>query len=151
MARGKLGDTPTIKMHPVRFAQYAKRADHKAKHGKEPSAPEIEVRVVETDDESTQETEGGAWQDEADTGRVVSDVVPASRSADSMAFDAVPIIAVSRDDLAWFELDADARALLERVDGKTTVEEILSSLPIQRARALGLLKELEKQRVIALS
>ena len=152
MARGKLGDTPTIKLHPVRFAQYAKKADAKARQGREPSAPEIEVRVVEADDEITQDDASSPWHlDEADTGRVQSDVVPASRSAAEVALDAVPIIAVSREDLAWFELEAEAHALIALIDGHTTVDEILASVAIQRAKALALLKELEVQRVIALS
>jgi hypothetical protein len=154
MSRGKLGDTPTIKLHPVRFAQYAKKADAKARQGREPSAPEIEVRVVEADDEITADDASSPWHldDEADTGRVQSDVVPASRSSpDEVALDAVPIIAVSREDLAWFELEADAHALIALIDGHTTVDEILASVAIQRAKALALLKELEVQRVIALS
>jgi hypothetical protein len=150
MARGKLGDTPTIKMHPARFAQYAKKADAKVRQGREPSAPEIEVRVVDLDEETTQDSQSSPWVDDDAQGRVQSDVVPASRSAEETPLDAVPIIAVSREDLAWFELEADAHAVLALVDGRTTVDQILASVAIQRARALALLKELEIQRVIAL-
>ena len=35
--------------------------------------------------------------------------------------EAVPVIAVSREDLSWFELDSDAHAVLAMVDGRTTV------------------------------
>jgi hypothetical protein len=52
----------------------------------------------------------------------------------------VPVLAVAREDLEWFELTPSARDLLRQVNGRDTVEAIASLL---RLPGDGLLAELD--------
>ncbi len=133
---GKLGDLPTLKVEPDRFAAYARKVDTQAACGRAPSAPDIEVCVE--------------YLDEVPTAVRRSGMLPVARSIEASGLEAVPVIAVSREDLAWFELEAEANALLAMIDGCTTVGEILASVAVPPERALELLRDLESQRVIAL-
>ncbi|HEY3816357.1 MAG TPA: hypothetical protein VGL81_04255 [Polyangiaceae bacterium] len=38
-------------------------------------------------------------------------------------------LAVPEADLAWFEMSAEARALVERIDGTTTLLELMEAIP----------------------
>ncbi len=134
---GKLGDLPTIKVVPERLAAYARRADDRIRSGRQASSPDIEVSI-----ESLEEVPTAVRR---------SDVLPIARNLQGMDLGAVPVIAASREDLAWFELDADTYVLLSVIDGHTTVADILSSVAVEPARALILLRDLELQRVIALA
>jgi hypothetical protein len=131
----KLGDLPTMKVEPDRFAAYAKRADTHVREGRAASAPDIQVSVE--------------YLEEVPTAVRRSDVLPIARSLEDADLGAVPVIAVSKDDLAWFEFEADTRALLAMIDGCTSVRELLGCVAVQPDRALELLKNLELQRVIA--
>jgi len=133
----KLGDMPTMKVDPSRFAQYAKSADARARSGRPASAPDIEVRVE--------------YLDEVPTAVRRSDVLPVARSIEGASLEAVPVITVAKDDLAWFEFDADVHALLSLIDGRTTVGELLDLVAVPAERAVDLLRDLELQRVIALA
>ena len=126
-----------MKVDPARLAQFAKRADAHVREGRIASAPDIEVRVE--------------FLDELPTAVRRSDVLPIARTVDGPSLEAVPIIAVTRDDLAWFEFEAETNALLAMIDGHTTVGELLASVAVPPDRALTLLKDLELQRVIALA
>jgi len=143
----KLGDLPTIKMHAVRFAQYAKKADERVRREQAESAPEIEVSV-EYSEEGMLPDPPGHGRDAGEEVRTVSDVRPAF-GAEGPSLESVPVIAVAKEDLAWFELEADANALLAMIDGQSNVEEILASVAVPPERALGLLRDLERQNVIA--
>jgi hypothetical protein len=134
---GKLGDLPTVKVVPERLAAYARRADDNIRSGRQASSPEIEVSIE--------------CLEEVPTAVRRSDVLPIARNLVGVDLGAVPVIAVSRDDLAWFELDADTYALLAMIDGHTTVADLLSSVAVEPARAMVLLQDLELQRVIALA
>lgn len=48
----------------------------------------------------------------------------------------VPVVAISREDLEWFELSPDARDLMHQVNGRDTVESLsgLLHLPMERLR-----------------
>jgi hypothetical protein len=133
---GKLGDLPTIKVVPERLAAYARRADDNIRSGRPASSPEIEVSIE---------------LEEVPTAVRRSDVLPIARSLQGVDLGAVPVISVSREDLAWFELDADTYALIAMIDGHTTVADLLSSVAVEPARAMVLLQDLELQRVIALA
>jgi hypothetical protein len=133
---GKLGDLPTIKVVPERLAAYARRADDDIRSGRQASSPEIEVSIE---------------LEEVPTAVRRSDVLPIARNLQGVDLGAVPVIAVSREDLAWFELDADTYALIAMIDGHTTVADLLSSVAVEPARAMVLLQDLELQRVIALA
>jgi hypothetical protein len=133
---GKLGDLPTIKVVPERLAAYARRADDDIRSGRQASSPEIEVSIE---------------LEEVPTAVRRSDVLPIARSLQGVDLGAVPVISVSREDLAWFELDADTYALLAMIDGHTSVADLLSSVAVEPARAMVLLQDLELQRVIALA
>jgi hypothetical protein len=133
---GKLGDLPTIKVVPERLAAYARRADDNIRSGRQASSPEIEVSIE---------------LEEVPTAVRRSDVLPIARNLQGVDLGAVPVIAVSREDLAWFELDADTYALIAMIDGHTTVADLLSSVAVEPARAMVLLQDLELQRVIAIA
>ena len=138
---GKLGDLPTMKVEPGQLQDYARRADQEALAGKVPSAPEIKVAVEYLEDPPT------AVRNQSKVRPVASSI----ESASGANPEAVPVIAVSREDLAWFELESDAHAVLAVVDGKTTVEEIVGLVALSPERTLQLLRELEVQCVIALA
>jgi hypothetical protein len=135
----KLGDLPTMKLDPSRLASYAKRADADvaAREGRVGNAPDIDVRIE--------------FLDEVPTAVRRSDVLPIARTVEGPSLEAVPVIAVARDDLAWFAFEAETNALLARIDGHTTVGELLASVAVPPDRALTLLRDLELQRVIALA
>jgi hypothetical protein len=82
-----------------------------------------------------------------------SDVLPIARTVEGPSLEAVPVVAVTRDDLAWFEFEAETNALLAMIDGHTTVGELLASVAVPPDRAMTLLRDLELQlqRVIALT
>jgi len=79
-----------------------------------------------------------------------SDMLPVARTLEGASLEAVPVIAVGKEDLAWFEFEADTYALLALIDGHTSVREILGRIEIEPGRAMELLRDLELQRVIAL-
>jgi hypothetical protein len=134
--RGKLGDMPTMKVEPTTLQSYARRADAHARAGRAPSAPDIQVSVEYLEDPPT-------------AVRNHSTLRPVPRTSEGASPEAVPVIAVSKEDLTWFELDADAMALLAMIDGRTTVEEIVAGVAGTPDGTLQLLKYLEEQRVIA--
>jgi hypothetical protein len=131
----KLGDLPTLKVEPDRFAAYARRADSRVREGRDASAPDITVSVE--------------FLEEVPTAARRSDLLPVARTLEGASLEAVPVIAVSREDLAWFAFEADTNAILAMVDGRTTVRDILGCIAVAPARALELLRDLELQRVIA--
>lgn len=137
MAR-KFAELPTMRVEPAKLAVYARKADKQVRDGRAPSAPDIEVSVQYLDDPPT-------------AVRNQSTVRPAPRSIEGAALEAVPVIAVNKDDLAWFELDVDAHAVLAVIDGMTSIEEVLAMVAFSPERTLEILRELEKQRVIALA
>jgi hypothetical protein len=124
-----------MKVEPDRFAAYAKRADAHASEGRQASAPDIQVSVE--------------YLEEVPTAVRRSDVLPVARTLEDADLGAVPVIAVSKEDLAWFEFEADTNGLLAMVDGRTTVREILALVAVEPQRAMNLLRDLELQRVIA--
>lgn len=139
LAVGKLGDLPTVKVVPAQLAAFARYADRRVVAGgdRPTSAPEIYVSIE--------------CLDEVPTAIRRSGVLPAARSLEGSDLGGVPVIAVTRDDLAWFELDADTYALLAMIDGRTTIGDILASVAVEPERAMALLRDLEVQRVIAIA
>jgi hypothetical protein len=133
---GKLGDLPTMKVEPERFAEYAKRADTHVREGRQASAPNIQVSLE--------------YLEEVPTAVRRSDVLPIARGLEAPGLEVIPVVVVTRDDLAWFDFEPDTHALLALIDGHTTVAEILSLVAVEPDRALELLEDLELQRVIAL-
>lgn len=137
MAR-KFAELPTMRVEPAKLAVYARKADAQVRQGRAPSAPDIEVSVGYLDDPPT-------------AVRNQSTVRPAPRSIEGASLEAVPVIAVTKEDLAWFELDLDAHAVLAVCDGMTSIEEVVAMVAFPPERTLQILRELEKQRVIALA
>jgi hypothetical protein len=125
-----------MRLNQMQVAEFAKHADARVREGLRVSEPEIEVSVE--------------YLDEVPTALRRSDVMPILRTLDGPDLGAIPIIAVTKDDLAWFEFDPDSHALLAMIDGESTVREILTSVAVAPDRALSLLRDLELQRVIAL-
>ena len=137
MAR-KFAELPTMRVEPAKLAVYARKADAQVREGRAPSAPDIEVSVEYLDDPPT-------------AVRNQSTVRPVARSIEGAALEAVPVIAVSKEDLAWFELDLDAHAVLAVLDGMTNIEEVVAMVAFPPERTMQILRELEAQRVIALA
>ena len=137
MAR-KFAELPTMRVEPAKLAVYARKADKQVREGRAPSAPDIEISVEYLDDPPT-------------AVRNQSTVRPAGRSIEGAALEAVPVIAVTKEDLAWFQLDLDAHAVLAVIDGMSSIEEVIAMVAFQPERTLQILRELESQRVIALA
>jgi hypothetical protein len=133
---GKLGDLPTMKVEADRFAAFAKRADGRAREGRAASAPDIQVSLE--------------YLEEVPTAVRRSAMLPVARTLEGASLEAVPVIAVAKEDLAWFEFESDTHALLALIDGRTSVREILMTVAVDPERAMELLRDLELQRVIAL-
>jgi hypothetical protein len=68
----------------------------------------------------------------------------------SLPYDAIPSVVVPPTDLEWFELDAFRKAVIGRIDGKTSVIELAEELGSGRTAALQLLGELLRWGVIRL-
>jgi hypothetical protein len=120
----KFAELPTMRVEPAKLALYARKADKQVREGRAPSAPDIELSVE--------------W--------------PSGRKHRGRAtLEAVPVIAVTKEDLAWFELDLDAHAVLATIDGVTSIEQVIARVAFQPERTLQILRELESQRVIALA
>jgi hypothetical protein len=60
----------------------------------------------------------------------------------------VPVLAISREDLDWFELSSSARNLLRQVNGRDTVDALASLLRIESADLLGELEVLAREGLI---
>jgi hypothetical protein len=131
----KLGDLPTMKVEPDRFAAYARRADSHAREGQPASSPDIQVSLE--------------YLEEVPTAVRRSSMLPVARTLEGADLGAVPVIAVSKEDLAWFEFEPDTYGLLAMIDGHASVREILGSIAVEPGRAMELLRDLELQRVIA--
>jgi hypothetical protein len=127
-----------MKVEPARLQDYARRADAHAREGRPPSAPDIKVSVEYLEDPPT-------------AVRNHSTLRPVPRSMEGTNPEAVPVIAVSREDLTWFELDEDAHAVLAMIDGHTSVAEIVAAVAMAPERAVQVVQDLEVQRVIALA
>jgi hypothetical protein len=127
-----------MKVEPTMLRNYARKADAQAKAGRAPSAPDIQISVAYLDDPPT-------------AVRNHSTLRPVPRSMEGASPEAVPVIAVSKDDLSWFEIESEAMAVLAMIDGRTTVAEIIAGVASTPDRTVELLKTLEEQRVIALA
>jgi hypothetical protein len=148
-----------MRVEPDRFAQYARRADASVRASAPSSGrPDASVcAVLDAGEVGAPEVKVTIeFLDESPTALRRSGVLPAARSLeDAMlggaSLDAVPVIAVSKEDRGWFAFEADANALLAMIDGRTTVREIIASVALSPERAIAVLQELETQRVIAVS
>ncbi|MGD0527928.1 MAG: hypothetical protein ABSE49_22535 [Polyangiaceae bacterium] len=131
----KLGDFPTMKVEPDRFAAFARRADSHARGSDASSAPDIQVSLEYLEDVPTAVRR--------------SAMLPVARTLEDADLGAIPVIAVTKEDLAWFEFEPDTYGILALVDGHATVADILRSIAVDPERAMNLLRDLELQRVIA--
>jgi hypothetical protein len=59
----------------------------------------------------------------------------------------IPTVAIALEDLEWFDLDDEVRALVESLDGTTTLEALLARQP-DRGRAMKALLGLAAQGVV---
>jgi hypothetical protein len=137
--RGKLGDLPTLKVEPAALQNYARKIDAEVQaiEGTDsPNAAEIDVVIDFTE--------------EAGTGSRKHSTVRPVPSLEGMRMQAVPLIAVSKEDLSWFEIEPEAMAVLAKVDGHHSVAEIIGKVGSTPERTVELLKSLEEQRVIIL-
>ena len=64
------------------------------------------------------------------------------------AADTVPALAVSNEDLEWFELDPTAAVLLALVDGTTSVGELCERQGIPIEEGTGLVDQLRRQGLV---
>jgi hypothetical protein len=61
----------------------------------------------------------------------------------------IPALIVSQEDLEWFELSPEARALLAHVDGVAPLEGLSVRANLAREDCCALLLELAKQGVVS--
>jgi len=85
------------------------------------------------------------------------EVPPSSQSATRLtaaaretlpAPDAVPFRAMAMEDLEWFDLDGEAKALLERVNGVRTIARIAETVGMEPVLACGLFVRLAAENII---
>jgi hypothetical protein len=62
--------------------------------------------------------------------------------------DAVPRLVVSAEDLSWFDLDPEARAIVDRVNGARTIAEIADGMATPALEVRLLLQELQEAGAI---
>ena len=135
--RGKLGDLPTMKVEPAMLEEYARRADRTATDARAvPPAP-VEIPVTFDEEPPTAVGKQTAMR-------------PVARTIGGVSLDAVPMVAVSKDDLGWFELEPEVHAVLARVDGFASVSEIVAGLSLDPPLVMALLIDLASQHVITL-
>jgi hypothetical protein len=60
----------------------------------------------------------------------------------------VPVLAISRDDLEWFELSSSSRDLLRQVNGRDTVEALATLLRVPPEQLLTDLEGLAREGLI---
>jgi len=60
----------------------------------------------------------------------------------------VPVLAISREDLEWFELSEDARDLLRQVNGRDTVAALSTLLRIPEGQLVDQLEALAREGLL---
>ncbi len=154
MAPRRVGDFPTQKLDAAELARYARDADARVRLGIPPeaagepghrpgSAPEIDVSI-EVEEPVSEEALGREGE------HSTSEVRLARPGKAFPAREAVPVVVVSKDDLSWFGIDEQAQSILDRIDGRATVGDILETLTFPAADALVVLQELVEHKVIEL-
>jgi hypothetical protein len=78
---------------------------------------------------------------------LASGTMPALGTLDS---EAVPSLAVAREDLEWFELPTLARELLRHVDGRTPLSTLCASAGLAFDAAMAACHELDRQGLVIL-
>jgi hypothetical protein len=71
-------------------------------------------------------------------------------SLGSIASDAVPSLAVAREDLDWFDLAQPVRELLARVDGHETIATICERCGLELDRGMGAIHDLARDGIVTL-
>jgi hypothetical protein len=61
----------------------------------------------------------------------------------------IPLLAMAREDLEWFDLDAPALALLRLVNGEDPVEVLCASAGLSPDEAFATLERLARENIIA--
>jgi hypothetical protein len=152
---------PTLKLREEDLLRAAREADARAlaaeaaavRSTTRPSAgPEIDVSIEPLEDNL--DVEALLGQTSEDLPQIgppseTSDIRPTWRSEDGPALTSVPYVAVSKEDLSWFELEATSDVVLAMIDGESTVESIVDRLTIPRESALAILRELGSHGVVA--
>jgi hypothetical protein len=71
-------------------------------------------------------------------------------SLGSVGLDTVPVLAVAKDDLAWFELPQPAAKLVAEVDGKVNIGTIAARARVAPDAAMHAFHELARQGIVTL-
>jgi hypothetical protein len=149
MASRRLGDLPTRRLDRAELERFARDADERARQGV-PADLESTTRLVTAEPALELDID---FEDAAPGTTAVDDTSPSevrvvASESDAPALDSVPIVLVSREDLSWYALDDEAEVVLAKIDGKSTVEAILGTVPISVDDTLAILHELEEHHVI---
>jgi hypothetical protein len=64
--------------------------------------------------------------------------------------DSRPVLSVSREDLEWFELEADAAALASAANGVSRIAELADACGVERELARRLFRELSEEGIVDL-
>jgi hypothetical protein len=170
--RNKIGDLPTVELVREDLARYAREADQSVVQAESAGARatsrpgpateadmevsvEVEEALVEFDDlpddaevlwaptvDGQREDPPSEMDHDRKTLVLDSDDWPPPTS--------VPCVIACREDLAWFGLEETSNIVLAMIDGESTIEAILTALPLSRAAALAILGELLTHGVIEL-
>ncbi|MGH7269634.1 MAG: hypothetical protein ACREJ3_04310 [Polyangiaceae bacterium] len=60
----------------------------------------------------------------------------------------IPVLAISQEDLAWFDLALPARTLLDHIDGETSVEGICIRAGLPLTEGIDLLGDLARDGIV---
>jgi hypothetical protein len=72
-----------------------------------------------------------------------------SGADEALGIDAIPFVAVSRDDLPWFDLAVGAVKLLAHIDGVRTLEVVFARADIPEDEGVSLLLAMAEQGIVS--
>lgn len=78
----------------------------------------------------------------------VQEVETLGGAQDALGKDAVPFLSVSREDVAWLDLEPDAAKLLARVNGISSLESICAKVSMLEEEGAALLLDLAERGVV---
>lgn len=104
-----------------------------------PEAPALELTPSRARPQSSQEAPAPELEEPT----------AGSDALDALGLDAVPVLGVSRDELEWVVLSADADRLLGRVDGTRTLGKIAEVARMSPGDVAAVLLDLADQGVVS--
>jgi len=79
----------------------------------------------------------------------VQEVATTSDARDALGSDSVPFMAMSRQELAWFDVGPEATKLLAHVDGVSSIETVCARANVTAGEGASLLLDLAERGVVS--